>query len=286
MKKPKPKSISMTHDEWQREGTRRFGPDKATWRFACPACDHVVTLGDYQTAGAPESAIAFSCVGRWLPQARDAFAPGPGPCNYAGGGLFALNPVRVVAPAGEASDEAHNVFAFAPHVVTTAEHTAETFAKAVHLDQKYGTKPYTVHLQAVRDVLESYGYLGDYLPAAWLHDAVEDTITKRETIAVAWGEGVAQLVWAVTGQGANRAARIADAHEKLRAYPRAIPLKLADRIANSEASAAGKTKKEASLLAMYREELPAFEAALLHGLEEHSEQRMWARLRAALGSGR
>lgn len=86
----------MTHAEWEAEGERRFGPDKMTWRFVCPACGHVAATSDWRDAGAKTNNVAFSCVGRWLPKQRQAFGErGPGPCNYAGGGLFAINPLEV-----------------------------------------------------------------------------------------------------------------------------------------------------------------------------------------------
>lgn len=85
----------MTHTEWLSEGERRFGPDQMKWRFVCPACKHVASVQDYKDAGASMTAVAFSCVGRWMDRPRDAFGDGPGPCNYAGGGLFGLNPLDV-----------------------------------------------------------------------------------------------------------------------------------------------------------------------------------------------
>jgi hypothetical protein len=96
----------LTTAQWEAEGTRLFGPDKLAWRFVCPACKHVAAASDWRDAGAPEGAVAFSCVGRWTPNPRDAFTNDntPGPCNYAGGGLFRLNPVPV---------EDHQLFAFA-----------------------------------------------------------------------------------------------------------------------------------------------------------------------------
>lgn len=99
---------TLTRDQWVAEARRRFGPDPLNWRFVCPACGHIASACDWRDAGAPEGAVGFSCVGRWLPTARDAFAKGPGPCNYAGGGLIGLNPVRVVH-----DGETHDVFTFA-----------------------------------------------------------------------------------------------------------------------------------------------------------------------------
>lgn len=85
----------MTLGEWHADGVRRFGPDEMAWRFVCPACGHVATTADWKAAGAPETTVAFSCVGRWAGEKREAFGDGPGPCNYAGGGLIGLNPVAV-----------------------------------------------------------------------------------------------------------------------------------------------------------------------------------------------
>lgn len=91
----------MTRDEWEAEGRRRFGDDKMKWAFVCPICDHVATVQEYKDAGAPHGAVAFSCVGRWVGAKRQAFGgegageDRPGPCDYAGGGFFMVNPLEV-----------------------------------------------------------------------------------------------------------------------------------------------------------------------------------------------
>jgi len=93
----------MTVEEWKAEGIRRFGPDQRNWRFKCPSCGYIASIREWKEAGAPESAVAFSCVGRWMKEHGQIWE-GKQPCNYAGGGLFRLNPVKV------GDDE---VFAFA-----------------------------------------------------------------------------------------------------------------------------------------------------------------------------
>ena len=102
-----------THEEWTAEAKRRFGDDPMMWKFRCPACGHVAVVADWKSAGAPQEAVAFSCVGRWWTACRDAFSNvgDPGPCNYAGGGLISLNPVRVDADGR--GDYSHRVFDFA-----------------------------------------------------------------------------------------------------------------------------------------------------------------------------
>lgn len=108
----------MTHADWVAQGTHLFGPDPMCWRFVCPACHIVTSAGDWKAAGAPEEAIGFACIGRYLAEGprRDALGlnpkglptEGPGPCNYTGGGLFNFCPVRVLFSGNEIP-----VFAFA-----------------------------------------------------------------------------------------------------------------------------------------------------------------------------
>jgi (p)ppGpp synthase/HD superfamily hydrolase len=154
------------------------------------------------------------------------------------------------------------------------EEDARAFAVERHGDQRYGERPYVTHLAAVRAVLRDFDIDGALGVAAWLHDVVEDTPTTRDEVAARFGPDVAALVWAVTGVGENRKARNADAYAKIRAHPPAATLKLADRIANVEASATVPDK-----LAMYRREWEAF-AQALDGL---GDARLWQRLRRALG---
>ena len=90
---------TIAHAEWLAEAQRRFGNDPMAWRFVCPSCGHDASVKDWKDAGAPEGAVAFSCVGRYTGDgksaAANAFKHGGGPCNYTGGGLFRLNPVAV-----------------------------------------------------------------------------------------------------------------------------------------------------------------------------------------------
>ncbi len=104
----------MTHAEWKAEGQRRFGIDPRAWRFVCPSCGHVASVQDWKDAGAPDGAVAFSCLGRYTGDnkaaADKAFKHAGGPCNYTGGGLFRLNPVEVDFEDGT---EPMQAFAFA-----------------------------------------------------------------------------------------------------------------------------------------------------------------------------
>ena len=108
--------LPTTYDslqEWQNKAKELFGEDSRKWAFVCPVCKHVATAQEWADAGAPEGSIAFSCIGRWPAEGvktRDAIeGDGDGPCNYAGGGLFQLNPVIVKLEDGQT----HKVFQFA-----------------------------------------------------------------------------------------------------------------------------------------------------------------------------
>ena len=85
----------VTLDQYIAEAEAKFGSDRLNWKFVCPACGHVSSAADYKAANAPEGAVGFSCVGRWTASPIDAFSKGQGPCNYAGGGLFCINPVEI-----------------------------------------------------------------------------------------------------------------------------------------------------------------------------------------------
>lgn len=135
---------------------------------------------------------------------------------------------------------------------------AKMFATQKHVldnHQLYGNLvPYTHHLETVERVLRYYGFTDEVIrAAAWLHDVVEDTRDRNNEVRVRdieeiFGEDVALLVGAVTSEpGENRKVRNALTYPKIRAAgPRAVALKLADRIANVESGgrAIGMYRKE------------------------------------------
>lgn len=137
---------------------------------------------------------------------------------------------------------------------------AMNFGCSVHGSQAYGKHSYVRHLAHVESVLLRFGFDDPaLLSAAWLHDSIEDANVTWRQLDEMFGEEVAMLVFAVTdGEGANRKERKAASYAKMRDYPRAIILKLADRIANVESSMID----NGSLLGMYAKEYPAFRATL------------------------
>jgi hypothetical protein len=105
----KPTRLQLTLAEWHEEARRRFGEVGREWAFVCPSCGHVARVCDWETVGAKEGEVAYSCVGRHLANPK-TLGQRPGPCNYAGGGLFGLNPVDITDDEGRV----HSLFAFAP----------------------------------------------------------------------------------------------------------------------------------------------------------------------------
>jgi len=171
---------------------------------------------------------------------------------------------------------------------------AKKVAAEKHSKQEYGAgQSYTVHLAAVEAVLRRFGYNPDagseeerflaqrLIVAAWLHDTVEDTDMTLADIIKDFGQPVAALVDGVTNEpGANRAERHKKTYPKTRNTPNAIILKLADRIANIEASIRNYNKqKGSSFLGMYAKEWENFKKELrtegvADAMWEHLEKLM------------
>uniref|UniRef100_A0AB74UGE0 GTP pyrophosphokinase n=1 Tax=Caulobacter phage BL57 TaxID=3348355 RepID=A0AB74UGE0_9VIRU len=157
------------------------------------------------------------------------------------------------------------------------------FAVEAHGDQKYAGQPYLYHLQKVERILDDHGFIGfTWTAAAKLHDVIEDThlhLTpeqRLEMIKEKFGEDVAALVWAVSGIGPNRKARNEDIYRKLGEYPKACILKLADRIANVEASIKDPATNAPNIpmARMYLKERHRFTEVV----KPHTPSSMWGRL--------
>lgn len=112
---------TLKRADWIRAAEDRYGGDPLQWRFSCPVCRHVASVQDWKDAKAPDGAVAFSCIGRYLPAAAShAFGGSPkSPCDYAGGGLFRLNPIHVVDQDGRE----HEVFDFVDRPLKPREAT-------------------------------------------------------------------------------------------------------------------------------------------------------------------
>lgn len=101
--------IEISHEDWISEACKRYQvPLKIS--FKCPVCGHSATVEEYSAAGAKDGQVGFVCIGRFNDKnTKSAFGgtyrdvPG-GPCNYTGGGLIRLNPVRVIFKDGTHAD--------------------------------------------------------------------------------------------------------------------------------------------------------------------------------------
>jgi (p)ppGpp synthase/HD superfamily hydrolase len=96
---------------------------------------------------------------------------------------------------------------------------ARALAVEAHKDQKYGTQPYVVHISDVVKRVQTITQDPEVIAAAWLHDVVEDTQITIGEIQSQFGPNVAAMVWAVTGVGQDRAAKMANAIEKIAKTP-------------------------------------------------------------------
>lgn len=138
---------------------------------------------------------------------------------------------------------------------------ARFFAIRLHGGQTYDVDtPYVEHLEEVDAVLEFFGITDPVIRnGGWLHDTIEDTAASYSKIKKQFGIEVAELVYAVTDKlGRNRKERHEKTLPKIKATPKAIDLKLADRIANVKHGLATKS----DMVQMYQKEYPEFRAEL------------------------
>lgn len=113
---------------------------------------------------------------------------------------------------------------------------ARDFALKMHGNQRYGDEPYGVHLFAVVQIARDFDCTSTQWKACFLHDVLEDTQATSDQILDLFGPDVLSIVYACTGEGEYRYDRNQSIYRKITAYPPAAFVKLADRIANVEAS--------------------------------------------------
>ena len=151
---------------------------------------------------------------------------------------------------------------------------ARLVARAAHKGQKYGEQPYTIHLEDVVRRVKQITTDPEVIAAAWLHDSVEDSpLVTIDDIRKMFGSRVADLVWAVTNQGDDRAAKIASVIEKIPKTPGAELVKSADRLSNASAS---KAEKKMSLYIMYRDEQALLGPVLGNNALVHELNKLFA----------
>ena len=167
----------------------------------------------------------------------------------------------------------------------TLEERAKWFAYYHHgvTLHMYGNKPYfDGHLTKVVEVAKRYIYLiredlrDSVLAACWAHDTIEDTRVTYNDVKEVLGEEVAELVYALTNEkGKSRKTRAGDKYYRgIRTTPRATFVKLADRIANIEAS----IDSGGRMLDLYRKE----HAEFCNQLYDDEYGLMWDRIEILL----
>jgi (p)ppGpp synthase/HD superfamily hydrolase len=138
----------------------------------------------------------------------------------------------------------------------TSVHKARNFAIKFHGDQKYGNYPYSDHLDMVVNNLYMYEYYNfPYYEAGFLHDILEDTLCTEQELIDNFGEQVYGIVFACTGRGINRKEKQNSIIRKLQLNPQAVPVKMADRLANIQAG----SKND-----MYAKEMPIYSELFLN----------------------
>ena len=160
---------------------------------------------------------------------------------------------------------------------------ARVFATAAHAAvgqlRKYTFEPYIVHPAEVVEILKTRPHDPEMLAAAWLHDVVEDTGVKWETIRAEFGSTVATYVDYLTNpsrpEDGNRAKRKAIDRDWIAGAPAEVKtVKLADLISNCSSI----VKYDASFAKTYLEE----KRLMLEVLKE-GDSVLWARAASILG---
>lgn len=149
-------------------------------------------------------------------------------------------------------------------------------------EQRYGSKPYSVHLEDVVSVINRYKYLlddechEDVTTSGYLHDSVEDTETTPDLLKKMFNERVASIVLRVSNErGWDKKEILFKTLPKIWKCPLSKFVKLCDRIANGTNSKNGDSDKSKRMYKRYLEEYPIFRYALR--VEDEYEE-MWKEL--------
>jgi (p)ppGpp synthase/HD superfamily hydrolase len=154
----------------------------------------------------------------------------------------------------------------------TEKHVREARLVAIkaHGSQSYDDIfPYEKHLDDVVAVMKRFGFDSyEYICAAYLHDSIEDGALSYNKIKRHFGFEVAELVFCVTDEeGRDRKEKKAKTLPKTASNPKAIHLKLGDRVANIE---------HGGKIDMYAKEYEDFREALYH--HDPEAEAIWSHL--------
>ena len=119
---------------------------------------------------------------------------------------------------------------------------AREYAIRHHGEQMFGEQPYYYHLDMVHAIVVKFELGEEYEIAAYLHDLLEDTPITKEELNKEFGNEIADMVFCVSGFGANRQEKQKDIHIKLQTNVKSVNLKMCDRLANLRTSKLNKPK--------------------------------------------
>lgn len=106
-------------------------------------------------------------------------------------------------------------------------------ATQAHSNQLYDIYPYIYHPKQVMNIAIRLGYDESIVIGCILHDVMEDGGLSYSDIKKAFGEDVAEIVFAVTDElGRNRKEKKEKTYPKIRNNWKATVVKVCDRIAN------------------------------------------------------
>lgn len=152
---------------------------------------------------------------------------------------------------------------------------AEEFAVQMHRGQLYGKKDYSAHLRDVVKILRNFGADEIVTCAGWLHDVIEDTPIGADILEKEFGAEITSIVLAVTDKpGKNRRERQEKTYPAIKNNEKALLVKLADRIANTENS----KQQGGSYWAMYQKEYPFFRGILYSPEVKGTAKQLWEQL--------
>ncbi len=148
--------------------------------------------------------------------------------------------------------------------------------------QRYGSAPYSRHLEDVIGVMKKYIHLldkechEDVLAAGYLHDSVEDTDTTPGMLKSMFNLRIAELVLRVSNErGWDKKEILFKTLPKIWQNKQATFLKLCDRIANGRNSKQGEDEHARQVFKRYCTEYPIFRYALK---TENEFEEMWVEL--------
>jgi hypothetical protein len=118
---------------------------------------------------------------------------------------------------------------------------AITFASDAHVGQRYGDRPYVIHLATVAGVIRALGGTDEQIAAGWLHDVLEDCPQVHfGHLKQEFGQDIADMVHACTGKGRDPRGTLRQDIREDGALAASQPWpRSPDRIANVEACEPG-----------------------------------------------